>query len=124
MVSYEKVKDIIIIVLVFNVFVLGIICSKKSDELGRLHNQYRERILDAKRTNNELGTAINECKLECSKLGESVGRNIQTARDAVETIEQVRVQVQYIESIIGNIDWDNYSQSWVYDMGNDEIEEK
>lgn len=117
---YEKIKNIIIIILLFSVLVLGITCSKKSNELGRLHNQYRERILDAKRTNNELRGTIEQCQSYCFDIRESVERNIQTARDAIETIEEVRAQVQYIESIIGDIDWDNYGQSWDYDVGVDE----
>lgn len=104
----EKVINRILIILIIVLGLCTVFYSRKSYELGRLCGQYRERIAEAERTNHELGRTVGQCKSVCVELRESVGRNIQTARDAVETIEELRVQVQCLESITGDFDWDRY----------------
>ena len=113
--KYEKIIRWIIIVVIAVLFTSTIVSTVKSYQLGRLCNQFRERIADAEDTNRRLAETVGKCQSICGELGDSVDRNIRTAREAVELIEEIRVQVQDLQNCINDSDasydyeyWDSY----------------
>ena len=113
--KYEKIIRWIIIVIIAVLFTSTIVSTVKSYQLGRLCNQFRERIADAEDTNRRLAETVGKCQSICGELGDSVDRNIRTAREAVELIEEIRVQVQDLQNCINDSSasydyeyWDSY----------------
>ena len=97
--KYEKIIRWVIIIFIIGVFAYSIGSTVKSYQLGRLCNQFRERIADTEDSNRRLAETVGKCQSICGELGDSVDRNIRTAREAVELIEEIRVQVQELENI-------------------------
>ena len=110
--KYEKIIRWIIIVIIAVLFTSTIVNTVKSYQLGRLCNQFRERIADAEDTNRRLAETVGKCQSICGELGDSVDRNIRTAREAVELIEEIRVQVQNLEMVTGDFNPDDYYNYW------------
>ena len=113
--KYEKIIRWITIVIIAVLFTSTIVNTVKSYQLGRLCNQFRERIVDAEDTNRRLAETVGKCQSICGELGDSVDRNIRTAREAVELIEEIRVQVQDLQNCINDSGasydyeyWDSY----------------
>ena len=113
--KYEKIIRWIIIAIIAVLFTSTIVNTVKSYQLGRLCNQFRERIADAEDTNRRLAETVGKCQSICGELGDSVDRNIRTAREAVELIEEMRVQVQNLQNCINDSGasynyeyWDSY----------------
>ena len=113
--KYEKIIRWIIIIVIAVLFTSTIVSTVKSYQLGRLCNQFRERIVDAEDTNRRLAETVGKCQSICGELGDSVDRNIRTAREAVELIEEIRVQVQDLQNCINDSGasydyeyWDSY----------------
>lgn len=111
-----NVKTKTIIACIFTaILVSGIwagVITKQSYESGRLCDKLRERILDAEDTNRRLAETVEQCQSICGDIGQSVDRSIRTARDAIEIIEELRVQVYSLEVVCGDFDWDSYYQYW------------
>lgn len=110
--KYEKAIRWIIIVIIAVLLTSTIVSTVKSYQLGRLCSQYRERITDAEDTNRRLAETVGKCQSICGELGDSVDRNIRTAREAVELIEEVRIQVQSLEMVTGDFNPDEYYSHW------------
>lgn len=110
--KYEKIIRWIIIIVIAILLTSTITSSVKSYQLGRLCSQYRERITDTEDTNRRLAETVGKCKSVCGELGESVDRNIRTSREAVELIEEIRVQVQSLEMVTGDFNPDDYYNYW------------
>ena len=113
--KYEKIIRWIIIAIIAVLFTSTIVNTVKSYQLGRLCNQFRERIVDSEDTNRRLAETVGKCQSICGELGDSVDRNIRTAREAVELIEEIRVQVQDLQNCINDSGasydyeyWDSY----------------
>ena len=113
--KYEKIIRWVIIIVIAVLFTSTIASTVKSYQLGRLCNQFRERITDAENTNRRLAETFGKCQSICGELGDSVDRNIRTAREAVELIEEIRVQVQNLQNCINDSGasynyeyWDSY----------------
>ena len=110
--KYEKIIRWIIIIFIIGIFAYSIGSTVKSYQLGRLCNQFRERIADTEDTNRRLAETFGKCQSICEELGDSVDRNIRTAREAVELIEEIRVQVQSLEMVTGDFNPDDYYSYW------------
>ena len=110
--KYEKIIRWITIAIIAVLFTSTIVNTIKSYQLGRLCNQFRERIADAEDTNRRLAETVGKCQSICGELGDSVDRNIRTAREAVELIEEIRVQVQSLEMVTGDFNPDDYYNYW------------
>ena len=113
--KYEKIIRWVIIIVIAVLFTSTIVSTVKSYQLGRLCNQLRERITDAENINRRLAETVGKCQSICGELGDSVDRNIRTAREAVELIEEIRVQVQNLQNCINDSGasynyeyWDSY----------------
>lgn len=113
--KYEKIIRWITIVIIAVLLTSTTVSTIKSYQLGRLCNQFRERIADAENSNRRLAETVGKCQSICGELGDSVDRNIRTAREAVELIEEIRVQVQDLQNCINDSGasydyeyWDSY----------------
>ena len=113
---YKKTKlgDIAFIIICVLLLLSGIFgaasvhFARKSDEAGKLCNQLRERIIDSENTNRKLAETIERSQSVCRDLESSIDRNITTAKEAVEVIEELRTQVQSLEMELGDFDPNNY----------------
>lgn len=110
--KYEKIIKYIVIAIISLLLTSTITSSIKSFKLGKLCDQLRERISDAENTNTKLAGTITDCQSICGDLEQSVNRNITTSREAIELIEEIRVQVQSLEVVTGNWDSDEYYRYW------------
>lgn len=79
--------------------------SIRSQYFRELSERYRAELDTATATNIELGKqltasrrVIEDCRRQTTELGESVNRNIQTARDAIELVREIREKVILLES--------------------------
>lgn len=113
--KYEKIIRWGVIVIIAILLISTTVSTVKSYQLGRLCNQFRERIADTEDTNRRLAETVGKCQSICGELGDSVDRNIRTAREAVELIEEIRVQVQNLQNCINDSGasydyeyWDSY----------------
>ena len=86
--------------------------SVKSYKYRRLCDEYRESLTDSENTNRELELTIEQCQSICKELGGSIDRNINSAREAVELIEQIRTQVYELENCLGSFDQFEYYNYW------------
>lgn len=107
----EKVVRGLIISIIAIMLISTAVSTVKSVKLGRLCSQLRERVAVAEDTNRRLTKTIGDCQTVCGELGESVNRNIRTAREAVELIEEIRVQVQSLQD---RINGDNSGYNYEY----------
>ena len=110
----ERKKNIIIAATVaFCIICAGnIYNSIQSNKYRRLYNELRNRVTYAENTNRTLELTIEQCQSICRELGGSIDRNINSAREAVELIEQIRTQVYELESCLGVFDLSEYYQYW------------
>lgn len=77
----------------------------RSQYFRELSERYRSELATATATNIELGkqlTAsrriVEDCRRATTELGESVSRNIQSARDAIELVREIREKIILLES--------------------------
>ena len=115
----ERKKTIYIIfaILLFITLSANIYNSVKSYKYRRLCNELRYRVTYTENTNRTLELTIGECQSICRELGGSIDRNINSAREAVELIEQIRTQVYELESRLGVFDQHKYYQHWDNELG-------
>ena len=117
----EGKKNIYIIIAIAAAFCVifsgNIYNSIESLKYRRLCNQYRERVIDSENTNRTLELTIEQCQSICRELGGSIDRNINSAREAVELIEQIRTQVYELENCLGSFDQSEYYQCWDNEFG-------
>ena len=116
--KYEKKNRIFIYIIVllavllFGTTVYGIYCTNKLDQAGRLNDQLTERLSAATDTNRRLTETVEQCQFIVTELGSTTDRSIGTVREAVEVIEEVRVQVQSLEMELGGFNSDDYYSYW------------
>ena len=123
-----KVKKVFkfVSIVVISVLLLGSISSAvrfgiQSRHFRELSERYRAELDTATATNIELGKqlatsrrVIEDCRGTTKELGESVNRNITTARGAIELVREIREKVILLESRFSdsndNLN-DNYSST-------------
>lgn len=97
-------------VLVAAVLLLGtlfITSTVRSYRVGRLNDQLTERVNAAEDINRRLTETIGNCQSICGELDRVSDRNIRTAQDAIEIIEETRYYVESIEMELGLINSDS-----------------
>lgn len=115
----EKTKKIIGIVvascIAFTLLLSTVFFAVQSYRAGRLYNTAREQLDRAISDNRELtsqleklGIIIGTVNEEVGELGAITERNIKTAREAVEVIEELRIKIMDLERSCGSFDWDSY----------------
>ena len=91
--------------------------SIKSFRYRIVCDELRERVTDSENTNRRLAETVEKCQSICGELGCSIDRNINSAREAIELIEQIRTQVYELENCLGNFDQSEYYQYWDNELG-------
>lgn len=115
----EKTKKIIGIVvascIAFTLLLSTVFFAVQSYRAGRLYTTAREQLDRAISDNRELtsqleklGIIIGTVNEEVGELGAITERNIKTAREAVEVIEELRIKIMDLERSCGSFDWDSY----------------
>jgi methyl-accepting chemotaxis protein len=115
----EKTKKIIGIVvascITFTLLLSTVFFAVQSYRAGRLYNTAREQLDRAISDNRELTSQLEELGIIIGTVNEEVGelgaiteRNIKTAREAVEVIEELRIKIMDLERSCGSFDWDSY----------------
>ena len=110
----EYKKNIIFIIAIAVCIILSgnIYNSIKSYKYRRLCDQYRTELNRATEANRELGRTIEECKNITGSIGELCNRNINSSRQIIETVEQIRTQVYELENCIGGFSQSEYYNYW------------
>lgn len=80
----------------------------KLNQSRRLCDNIREQLITATNENRRLGETVEQCSNITAELGEITKRNISTARDCIELIEEIRVQVYNLEVCVSGFDIDEY----------------
>lgn len=111
--EHEKNIYIIIAVIAFCIIFSGNIYSSiQSFKYRRLCDELRGRVTDAEDTNKRLAETVEKCQSICGELGCSIDRNISSAREAVELIEQIRAQVYELENCVSGLNYNKYYNYW------------
>lgn len=108
----EKIFYTGIFIFIFIMAVISATCSIQSYKSRRLCTQLRGRIADAENTNKTLELTIEQCRSISEELGKSIDRNLNSAREAVELIEQIRTQVYELEDYLGSFNQSEYYSYW------------
>lgn len=108
---YEKknfVFTITIVILTAMLVGTNFYYSKQLDESGRLADQLAERLSDATESNRRLTETIERSQYLVTELADTSNRSIRTVGEAINTIEEIRTEVQSLELELGLWDSDGY----------------
>lgn len=109
---FKKIYCIIATLVIAALLIILSVTTVKLNNYGRLSDEFTERLVLAESANRELGNTIEQCREIAGQLRETNSRSIATVRDAIEIIEQLRIEVQELEACLGRFDWDNYYNYW------------
>ena len=102
----KKIINSITVILILCLFIYSTVCTRKLNEARGLYNQYQQRYIEAERICDRV-REISE------KIRTTTERTVKNARDAAETVELLRVQVQELENICyGSDSIDSYYSYW------------
>ena len=101
----KKIINIAGIIFILCLLIYSSICTRKLDEARRLYNQYQQRCIEAER----ICDRVREIS---GKIRETTERTVKNARDAAETVELLRVQIQELEDCCGSFSQSEYYQYW------------
>ena len=114
---FKKIFNIIVSI-IFILLLFGCIRNTaRSYEYRRLCDKYTEQLSAATETNRALNDRLGRITEVVGRLSETTERNVTDARDIVETVELLRVQVQELE----NICYDNNTIDSYYDWLDSEL---
>ena len=114
---FKKVFNIILS-FVFILLLFGCIRNTaRSYEYRRLCDKYTEQLNETAETNRALNDRLGRITEVVGRLSETTERNVTDARDIVETVELLRVQVQELEDIC----YDNNTIDSYYDWLDSEL---
>lgn len=113
------VKKINIIAGIFFILLLfGCIRNTaRSYRYRNLCNKYREQLNETTETNRALNDRLGRITEAVGRLSETTERTVKNARDIIETVELLRVQVQELE----NLCYDNNTLDSYYDWLDSEL---
>ena len=120
---YQKSNKHIVAIIVLTVFLflsgaLSVYSSVKSNQLRTANDSLTEQLNRTTDTCTRLTETIGECQSICRQLDELNTRDVSTARDAIEIIEETREAVGAMEVALGLCDSDGYYTwlvSYVFD---------
>ena len=101
----KKIINIAGIIFILCLFLYSTICTRKLNEARGLYNQYQQRCIEAER----ICDRVREIS---GKIRETTERTVKNARDAAETVELLRVQIQELEDCCGSFNQCEYYQYW------------
>ena len=110
----EHKKNIFFIIAIAFCIVLSgnIYNSIRSYKYRRLCDQYRESLISATEANRELADRIGRVTEIVGRIGETANANITDARSIIETVEILRTQIQELENICWDFDYNKYYEYW------------
>ena len=94
--------------------------TRELNKTRRLNDGLTERITTAETTNKKLTKSLRQIRFLCGEFEQSTDRNVTTAREAIELIEETRYYVQCIEVECGLWDSDSIYQridDWLQNEG-------
>lgn len=117
--EYKKTTVYFCFVLFLLSLLVATVSTTELIRVRRISYQYREQLVDATNTNRRLAEAITDCNSLARELATTTERSIRTARDAIELVEEIRVQVQSLEMVTGDWNSDEYYSHWdrVFELG-------
>ena len=102
----KKIINIAGIIFILCLFIYSTICTRKLNEARGLYNQYQQRCIEAERICDRVREISGEIR-------ETTERTVKNARDAAETVELLRNQIQELENICyGSDSIDSYYSYW------------
>lgn len=108
----KKIIRITCIVIFLLAVALSITSTTQAVRTGRLCNSLRDQLTRATDSVAELGGTITDCQSICRELEGTTTRSIETARDAINVIEEIRIGVQELENRLGIWDSSEYYNYW------------
>ena len=99
------------------VFSANIYSSIKSYKYRGLCNRYREQLYTTEEANRKLADRIERIAEITGSIRELSDRNIQSSRDIIETVEQIRAKVYELENCIGGFSQFEYYEYWDNEFG-------
>ena len=108
-------KTIFIIIAAVAVFITlsaNIYNSIKSYQYRRLCSEYREQLIAATEANREFADRIGRIAEIVGRIKEAADANITNAKGIIETVEQIRTQIQELENICGSFNQSEYYSYW------------
>lgn len=110
--KYEKNIRWIIIIFVI-LLISTTVSTRKLNKYRDICNQHRERLIETETTNRELENRLIRITETTGRLAETANANITNARDIIETVEKLRVEIQELENICyGGNTIDDYYNYW------------
>lgn len=102
----KKIFNIIGIIFILCLLLYSTICTRKLNEARGLYNQYQQRCIEAERICDRVREISGEIRA-------TTERTVKNARDAAETVEILRTQIQELENICyGSDSIDSYYSYW------------
>ena len=98
--KHEKIISIVLVIIACFAVIFGIKSTIQYHNSGRLSDQLRIELADATDTNRRLTETIGQCKCIVTELRTTTETNITNARQAIEVLEELRVQVQELEDCL------------------------
>ena len=96
----KKIINGITVIFILCLFLYSTVCTRKLNEARGLYNQYQQRCIEAERICDELNDRLGRIQEVVGKISEGTKRTVKNARDAAETVENLRVQIQELEDCI------------------------
>lgn len=109
----KKINIVIGIIFILCLFIYSSICTRKLDEARGLYNQYQQRCIEAERICDELNDRLGRIQEVVGKISEGTKRTVKNARDAAETVENLRVQIQDLENLCYGYDTLDSYYDWL-----------
>lgn len=106
----KKIINGITVIFMLCLLIYSTICTRKLNEARGLYNQYQQRCIEAER----ICDRVREIS---GKIRATTERTVKNARDAAETVELLRTQIQELE----NICYDNNTIDSYYDWLDSEL---
>ena len=102
----KKIINGITVIFILCLLLYSTVCTRKLNEARGLYNQYQQRCLEAERI-------CNRVREISGKIRTTTERTVKNARDAAETVEILRTQIQELENICYGYDSiDSYYSYW------------
>lgn len=101
----KKIINIAGIIFILCLLGYSTVCTRKLNEARGLYNQYQQRCIEAER----ICDRVREIS---GRIRETTERTVKNARDAAETVELLRTQIQELEDCCGSFSQSEYYQFW------------
>ena len=103
---FKKITNGITVILILCLFIYSTVCTRKLNEARGLYNQYQQRCIEAER----ICDRVREIS---GKIRATTERTVKNARDAAETVEILRTQIQELENICYGYDTLDSYYDWL-----------